>query len=343
MARILITGVAGFIGSSLARQLCSADAGHEVVGVDDLSTGNMENISGVANLDFVQGNIQEQAVMEQLCRGVDTIFHEAAVASVPRSVLDPLTSHRANIDGTLTVLLAAKEAGVRRILYAASSSAYGDSATLPKEESMPTAPISPYAVQKLAAEHYMQCFHRVYGMETVCLRYFNVFGPHQAADSPYSGVLAKFITAMLEGQRPTIFGDGSQSRDFTYIDDVVEANMLAALAPPERVAGKVYNVAGAQQHSLLETYRLIAELTGFKQEPSFGPPRTGDVQHSLADISRAQRDLGYWPDVEFLEGLRRTVAWYASKTSPAADTPTVRPQPRREAGNQGPRALPADG
>ena len=318
MARILITGVAGFIGSSLARQLCAPGAGHDVVGVDDLSTGNLENIAGLANLDFVQGNIQEQDVVEQLCRGVDTIFHEAAVASVPKSVLDPVTSHKANIDGTLTLLLAAKEAGVRRILYAASSSAYGDSPTLPKEESMPTAPISPYAVQKLAAEHYMQSFHRVYGMETVCLRYFNVFGPHQAADSPYSGVLAKFISTMLEGQTPTIFGDGSQSRDFTYIDDVVQANMLAANAPAETVAGKVYNVACGQQQSLLETYRMIAKLTGFKEDPLFGPPRTGDVQHSLADISRAQRDLGYQPTVAFLEGLRRTIAWYASKMSSAS-------------------------
>jgi UDP-glucose 4-epimerase len=319
MAKILITGVAGFIGSSLARELCSAGSSHEVVGIDDLSTGNLENIAGLTQLELEQGNLQDRALIDRLCRGVDTIFHEAAVASVPKSVLDPITSHKANVDGTLTLLLAAREAGVRRIVYAASSSAYGDSPTLPKQESMPTAPISPYAVQKLAAEHYMQSFHHVYGMETVCLRYFNVFGPHQAADSPYSGVLAKFITSMLEGKTPTIFGDGSQSRDFTYIDNVVQANMLAAQAPAEKVAGKVYNVACGERESLLETYRLIAELVGFKEPPIFGPPRTGDVQHSLADITRARVDLGYQPTVGFQDGLRRTIAWYRTKPDKAND------------------------
>ena len=319
MSKILVTGVAGFIGSSLARELCSADSRHQVVGLDDLSTGNLENIAGLTKLEFEQGNLQDRALMDRLCRDVDTIFHEAAIPSVPKSVLDPLTSHKANVDGTLTLLLAAKEAGVRRIVYAASSSAYGDSPTLPKQESMPTAPISPYAVQKLAGEHYMQSFRRVYGMETVCLRYFNVFGPHQAADSPYSGVLAKFITSMLEGRAPTIFGDGSQSRDFTYIDNVVQANMLAVQAPAERVAGNVYNVACGERESLLETYRLIAELTGFKEPPVFGPPRTGDVQHSLADITRARVDLGYQPTMGFQDGLRRTIAWYRTQSDKAAD------------------------
>jgi nucleoside-diphosphate-sugar epimerase len=310
MSKILITGVAGFIGSSLARAF--VEAGHEVRGIDNLSTGRIGNISAIlSSMEFVAGDVRDGDLLRRLCDGRDVVFHEAALPSVPKSVIDPRSSHMANVDGTLEVLIAARDAGVRRVVYAASSSAYGESETLPKHEQMATAPMSPYAVQKLAGEHYMQAFSRVYGIETVSLRYFNVFGPYQAADSPYSGVLAKFITKMLEGQAPTIFGDGGQSRDFTYIDNVVQANVLAAFAPAEKVSGNVYNVACGERVSLLETYRILAEMLRMNQGPVYAPPRTGDIRHSLADISRAKQDLGYDPKVSFIEGLRRTVNWYA--------------------------------
>jgi UDP-glucose 4-epimerase len=235
-------------------------------------------------------------------------------------VVDPATSHTANIDGTFSLLMAARAAGVRRIIYAASSSAYGESPILPKHELMPPAPISPYAVQKLTGELYMQSFARVYQMETVCLRYFNVFGPGQAADSPYSGVLAKFITSMLAGTVPTIYGDGSQSRDFTYVQNVLEANLLAAFAPAQKVSGKVYNVACGKNYSLLETYYLLAHLIGFEKEPAFAPPRNGDIQHSLASIERANQDFGYFPAVGFVDGLSRTIDWYADQQETSAIT-----------------------
>ena len=310
MSKVLITGVAGFIGSSLARAF--VEAGHDVCGIDNLSTGRIGNISAIlSSMEFVAGDVRDGDLLRRLCDGRDVVFHEAALPSVPKSVIDPRSSHVANVDGTLEVLIAARDAGVRRVVYAASSSAYGESETLPKHEQMATAPMSPYAVQKLAGEHYMQAFSRVYGIETVSLRYFNVFGPYQAADSPYSGVLAKFITKMLEGQAPTIFGDGGQSRDFTYIDNVVQANVLAAFAPAEKISGNVYNVACGERISLLETYRILAEMLRINQGPVFAPPRTGDIRHSLADISRAKQDLGYDPKVSFIEGLRRTVNWYA--------------------------------
>ncbi len=317
MGTTLITGAAGFIGSSIARALVAQ--GQDVRGLDNLSTGRLSNLESIKDgIDFHVADLQDYDSVLRLCDGVETIFHEGALPSVPKSVLDPLTSHKSNIEGTLNLLLAAKEAGVRRIVYAASSSAYGNSATLPKHEAMVTAPISPYAVQKLTGELYMQSFHAVYGLETVCLRYFNVFGPYQAADSPYSGVLAKFSTSMLDGELPTIFGDGSQSRDFTFIDNVVEANLRAAAAPAERVAGKVYNVAMGSQTSLLEIYRMLGEITGFNGEPKFGPTRIGDVQHSLADITRAHNDFGYNPTISFREGLNRTVNWYAAERSSLA-------------------------
>ena len=312
MSTFLVTGAAGFIGSSLVHRLC-AD-GHQVRGIDNLATGHIENLNGVLDrMDFRKGDIRDEDLMRALCQGTEVIFHEAALPSVPKSIVDPVASHQANIDGTLSVLMAARDAGVRRIVYAASSSAYGESPTLPKREDMPAAPISPYAVQKLTGELYMQCFARVYGMETVCLRYFNVFGPAQAADSPYSGVLAKFITLMLSGVSPAIYGDGSQSRDFTYIDNVVEANLLAASAPAADVSGKVYNVACGQRFSLLSTYYLIAEMLDFRKQPLFNAPRAGDIQHSLADITRARHDLGYQPIVNFEDGLRRTIDWYAEQ------------------------------
>jgi UDP-glucose 4-epimerase len=288
--------------------------GHIVIGVDNLITGNLENLQPVRRqMDFQQLDIRERDAIAQLCARVDVIFHEAALPSVPKSVLDPATSHMHNVEGTLNLLLAARDAGVPRVIYAASSSAYGESVILPKHEGMPTAPISPYAVQKLAGEHYMQSFARVYGMETVCLRYFNVFGPCQAADSPYSGVLAKFITSMLAGTAPTICGDGTQSRDFTYVQNVVRANIQAASAPGEVVSGKVYNVACGERHTLLDTYETLARLTGFTEPPRFASPRKGDILHSQADIARARQDLGYEPEVGFEEGLSRTVEWYAER------------------------------
>lgn len=312
MSTMLVTGAAGFIGSSLVRELCAR--GHKVRGIDNLVTGWMENLSGTLDqIDFHEGDVCDDALIRSLCDGVEVVFHEAALPSVPKSVLDPVTSHQANINGTLSVLMAARDAGVKRVVYAASSSAYGESPTLPKHEDMPTDPISPYAVQKLTGELYMRCFARVYGMETVCLRYFNVFGPFQAADSPYSGVLAKFITLMLSGVSPVINGDGSQSRDFTYIDNVVQANLLAASAPAGNVCGNAYNVACGKRYSLLETYYLIADLIGFKKQPLFAPPRKGDIQHSLADISRARQDFSYAPNVGFEEGLRKTIDWYACR------------------------------
>jgi UDP-glucose 4-epimerase len=315
--KVLVTGAAGFVGSAITRRMIGD--GHAVVGVDNLSTGNLENLIPVRErMEFHEADIRDGAAMERLCDGVEVIFHEAALPSVPKSVLDPLTSHQNNIEGTLMVLLAARAKGVRRVVYAASSSAYGESPTLPKHEGMTPAPISPYAVQKLTGELYMQSFTRVYGLETVSLRYFNVFGPYQAADSPYSGVLAKFITSMLANESPVVYGDGQQSRDFTYIDNVVEANLLAATAVAERVSGRVYNVACGERYSLLDTFRILQEITGFAGELKFGPPRTGDIQHSLAAIEQAQEDLGYAPGVDFVEGLRRTVAWYASRLGVAA-------------------------
>ena len=312
MARILVTGVAGFIGSSLARELISR--GHELRGIDNLSGGKLENICDLlSNMDFEHADHCNQALVKKLCKGIDIVFHQGAIPSVPKSVIDPLGSHHANVDGTLSVLLAARDAGVRRVVYAASSSAYGESPTLPKHEAMPTLPISPYAVQKLAGELYMQSFAKVYPIETVCLRYFNVFGPHQSADSPYSGVLAKFITSMLAGTRPTIFGDGSQSRDFTYIQNVVEANILAAFAPAERVNGNVYNIACGERHSLLETYEILAPMLAFEGSPAFAEARAADIQHSLADITRAKEDLGYSPSIGFIDGLRSTVEWYRTQ------------------------------
>jgi UDP-glucose 4-epimerase len=232
---------------------------------------------------------------------------------VPKSVLDPIGSNRANVDGTVNVLVAARDAKVKRVIYAASSSAYGDTPTLPKHERMTPDPISPYAVAKLASERYMISFYRCYGLETVALRYFNIFGPRQDPSSPYSGVLAKFITLMLAGKQPTIFGDGEQSRDFTYIDNAVEANLLACKAPAKQVAGKVFNVATGRRVTLNETFKFLQTLTSYSGSPIYGAERSGDIKHSLADISAAEEHLGYKPTVNFQDGLRQTVAWYRSQ------------------------------
>lgn len=320
MALQLITGVAGFVGSSLARALL--EQGEQVRGIDNFATGKRENIADiVSRMDFREADLLDLDSMEKACQGVECVFHQAAIPSVPKSVLDPLGSNRANVDGTVNILVAARDAKVRRVVYAASSSAYGDTPTLPKHEEMTPNPISPYAVAKLAGEYYMHSFHRCYGLETVSLRYFNIFGPRQDPTSPYSGVLAKFITQMLHGEQPTIFGDGSQSRDFTYIDNAVEANLLAAKAPAAKAAGRVFNVATGSRVNLKETFDLLKKLTGFTDQAKYGPEREGDVKHSLADISRAQAQLGYRLRIDFDEGLKRTVEWYRGQSQAAAACP----------------------
>src|ERR1700733_15296630 len=309
MALYLITGISGFIGSSLARAVLAR--GEQVRGVDNFSTGNRENISEIlARIDFREADILDLDAMHKACAGVDFVLHQAAIPSVPKSVLDPLGSNRANIDGTVNVLVAARDAKVKRVVYAASSSAYGDTPTLPKHEAMRPDPISPYAVQKLASEQYMISFYRCYGLETVCLRYFNIFGPRQDPSSPYSGVLAKFITLMLRGEQPAIFGDGEQSRDFTYIDNAVDANLRACKAPAARAAGQVFNVATGTRFTLNETFKLLQGMTPYNGQPKYAAERGGDIKHSLADISKAEAGLGYKPKVDFEEGLRRTVDWY---------------------------------
>lgn len=309
MATHLITGVAGFIGSSIARALL--DRGEQVRGVDNLATGKRENIAEIADrIDFREADLLDLEAMKLACRGVNWVFHQAAIPSVPKSVLDPLGSNQANVDGTVNLLIAARDAKVRRVMYAASSSAYGDTPTLPKHEQMTPNPISPYAVAKLASEHYMISFYRCYGLETVCLRYFNIFGPRQDPTSPYSGVLAKFITQMLRGEQSTIFGDGGQSRDFTYIDNAVSANLLAAEAPAAKVAGKVFNVATGTRADLNETFEILKKLTGYSGTVKHAPEREGDIKHSLADITLAREGFAYEPKVNFEEGLKRTVEWY---------------------------------
>jgi nucleoside-diphosphate-sugar epimerase len=312
MALYLITGIGGFIGSSLARALLARGA--QVRGVDNFATGKRENIADILDrIDFREADILDPDTMKRACEGVDYVLHQAAIPSVPKSVLDPLASNRANVDGTVSVLVAARDAKVKRVVYAASSSAYGDTPTLPKHEGMTPNPISPYAVAKLASEHYMISFYRCYGLETVALRYFNIFGPRQDPSSPYSGVLAKFITLMLRGEQPTIFGDGEQSRDFTYIDNAVEANLLACEAPASEAAGKVFNVATGRRITLNETVKMLQGLTSYSGDTIYGPERGGDIKHSLADISKAEAHLRYRPKVNFEEGLRRTVDWYRGK------------------------------
>ena len=316
MALHLITGIAGFIGSSIARALL--EQGEKVRGIDNFATGKRENLAEIAGrIDFREADLLDLDAMHSACQGVDYVFHEAAIPSVPKSVLDPLGSNRANVDGTVNLLVAARDAKVRRVMYAASSSAYGDTPTLPKHEEMIPNPISPYAVAKLASEHYMTSFYRCYGLETVSLRYFNIFGPRQDPTSPYSGVLAKFITLMLRGEQPTIFGDGGQSRDFTYIDNAVSANLLAARAPSAKVAGRMFNVATGTRVDLNETFQVLKKLTGYQGEVKYGPEREGDIKHSLADISRAQSAFGYEPKVNFEDGLRRTVEWYRGQSKAA--------------------------
>jgi UDP-glucose 4-epimerase len=304
----LVTGAAGFIGRSIAAALLAR--GETVRGIDSFITGKRANLVGLEAMEFIEGDLADPSACAQACAGVEIVFHEAALASVPRSVADPVGTNRNCVDATLNLLVAAREAGVHRVVYAGSSSAYGESPTQPKHEQMLPAPISPYAVAKLAGEHYMGAFTRVYGLETVVLRYFNVFGPYQDPTSHYSGVLAIFCRHMLAGQQPTIFGDGEQSRDFTYIDNVVHANLLAAAAPAEKVSGRTMNTATGSRITLNETFAILRELTGYSGQPAYAEERAGDIRDSLADIRLAGELLGYQPIVDFREGLRRTVEWY---------------------------------
>ena len=308
MAKYLVTGAAGFIGRSIASALLAR--GDSVRGIDSFITGRRENLIGLDGMEFMEGDLSDPAVCAQACAGVEIVFHEAALASVPRSVADPVATNLHCVTATLNLLVAARAAQVRRVIYAGSSSVYGNSPTLPKHEAMAPNPISPYAVAKLAGEQYMRSFARVYGLETVVLRYFNVFGPHQDPTSHYSGVLAIFCRRMLAGQQPTIYGDGSQSRDFTYIDNVVYANLLAAAAPAEKVSGQTMNAATGMRITLNETFDILKDLTGYTGSPAYAPPRSGDIRDSLADISLAGELLGYQPQVDFREGLTRTVEWY---------------------------------
>lgn len=314
MAKYLVTGAAGFIGRSIAAALLAR--GESVRGVDNLSTGKRENLAGLEAMEFITGDLSNPAVCAEACKGVEIVFHEAALPSVPRSVADPIATNISCVDATLNLLVAARAAGVRRVIYAASSAAYGDTPTLPKHEGMLPAPITPYAVAKLTGEHYLACFTRVYGLETVSLRYFNVFGPYQDPTSHYSGVLAIFCRKMLAGDQPTIYGDGEQSRDFTYIDNVVAGNLLAAAAPAVKVSGQMMNLATGARITLNQTFDILKDLTGYEGKPAYADGRAGDIKDSLADISRAKMLLGYEPKVDFREGLRRTVEWY--KTLPVA-------------------------
>ena len=308
MGKFLVTGAAGFIGRSIAAELLAR--GEQVRGIDNFITGKQSNLAGLEEMEFIEGDLRQPSVCARACEGVEAIFHEAALASVPRSVADPAGTNEHCVTATLNVLVAAREAGVRRVVYAGSSSAYGDTPTLPKSESMTPNPISPYAAAKLAGEQYMRVFARVYGLETVVLRYFNVFGPYQDPTSQYSGVLAIFCRKMLAGEQPTIYGDGEQSRDFTYIENVVRANLLAASAPGERVSGRVMNLATGERFTLNQTFTMLKEMTGYHGEPAYAAPRAGDIRDSLADIGLARELLGYEPLVGFGEGLRRTVEWY---------------------------------
>jgi UDP-glucose 4-epimerase len=308
LPKYLVTGVAGFIGRSIAAALL--ERGESVRGVDSFITGKRENLAGLEALEFLTGDLADPAVCAQACAGVEVVFHEAALASVPRSVADPIATNRNCVDATLNLLVAARAAGVRRVIYAGSSSAYGDTPTLPKHEAMAPNPISPYAVAKLAGENYMRSFSRVYGLETVTLRYFNVFGPYQDPTSHYSGVMAIFCRKMLAGEQPTIYGDGEQSRDFTFIANVVSANLLAAKAPAERVSGLAINVATGQRITLNQTFQELCSITGYKGTPAYAASRSGDIRDSLADITLARDLLGYKPLVDFREGLRLTVDWY---------------------------------
>jgi UDP-glucose 4-epimerase len=303
----VVTGGAGFIGSSLVDALLAE--GHEVRVLDDLSTGYADNVAGAA--DLTVGEITDEGVVASTFQGADLVFHEAAHRAVLHSVEQPLATDTANVHGTLTVLKAAADAGVRRVVYASSSSVYGGAETRPTPEDAPLQPRSPYAVTKLAGEYYCRVFADLYGVETVALRYFNVFGPRQRPDSAYAAVIPLFMAALLGGEPPKVHGDGTQSRDFTYIEDVVRAN-LAAAGAGSHASGRVYNIAGGREHSLLELLTILRDAIGVTVTPVHTQPRAGDLRHSCADASRARAELGWEAEVSFEEGLRRTVDWLAS-------------------------------
>ncbi len=307
MAKVLVTGGAGFIGSHIAEAL--VNRGHQVRVLDNLSTGHLSNMADFRDrIEFIQGDLLDMPTVVRAVEGVQYVFHQAALASVPRSVERPLDTHAACVTGTLNLLDAARRAGVERLVYAASSSAYGDQPFASKREADLPSPISPYGAAKLAGEYYCQAFTATYGFPTVCLRYFNVFGPRQDPNSPYSAVIPLFITAMVSGRQPVIYGDGRQSRDFTYVANVVEANLLAAEAPG--VAGRVFNIANGRSTDLLTLLSTLNRLLGMNVEPRFAPPRPGDVRESMADITLARKLLGYEPKVDFEEGLRLSIAYY---------------------------------
>jgi UDP-glucose 4-epimerase len=307
----LVTGGAGFIGSHICERLLRE--GHAVRVLDDFSNGKQENLRGMAgDIEVVRGDVRDRDTVARAVEGAYVVFHEAALGSVPRSVADPVTTHESNITGTLNILLAAKDLGVRRVVFASSSSVYGETPVLPKQEDMKPEPLSPYALSKLSAEQYCGMFHRVYGSETVALRYFNIFGPRQDPESQYAAVIPKFVTAILNGRRPVIFGDGLQSRDFTYVDNVVQANLLASEA--DAAAGRFFNVACGGRYTLLDLLARIKQILASDIEPIHDPPRPGDVRDSQASIEAAETILGYKVTVDFDEGLRRTVEWYREQT-----------------------------
>jgi nucleoside-diphosphate-sugar epimerase len=311
MSSYLITGGAGFIGSHLAEELIRR--GQRVRVVDSLITGKRRNLEHLPRVEFLEGDLADPAVAQKAVEGMEYVLHQAAIPSVPRSVKDPVTSNRANVDASLNVLVAARDAGIRRVVYAGSSSAYGDTPTLPKREEMPPNPLSPYALQKLVAEQYCQLFTRLYGLETVTIRYFNVFGPRQDPGSPYSGVISLFSTALLEGRQPMIYGDGEQTRDFTYVANVVDGVLRACEA--KDASGEVINVATGGRISLNELLRTMNRIVGTNIEPIYAEPRAGDVRDSQADIGKAQRLLGYTPSVGLEDGLRKTLDWCRAEAS----------------------------
>jgi len=307
--RIIVTGGAGFIGSALVRGLLAEDDSAHVLVLDNLSTGKLQNLDGLrGEVELHQVDLRHYQAIAGLFDGAELVFHLAAIPSVPRSIAEPEASHEVNVNGTFNVLLAAQRHRARRVIYSGSSSAYGDTPTLPKTESMPPQPKSPYAVQKLVGEYYASVFTQVYGLETVAVRFFNVFGPRQDPGSPYSGVISLFIDALLQRRPPTIFGDGEQSRDFTYVDNIVQLCLKAARAP--EAAGKLYNGGVGGRFTLNEAWRVLQKIEGVEIPPRYGPPRPGDILHSQADIANACRELGYQPEIDFEEGLRRTVEWF---------------------------------
>lgn len=308
MAQYLVTGGAGFIGSNIAIELVRR--GETVRIIDNLATGRKQNIEGILDrVEFVEGDICDLETIRRAASGVDYVLHQAAIPSVARSVEDPVTTNSANVTGTLNVLLSARDARVKRLIFASSSSVYGDSPTLPKEENMPPNPLSPYAASKLIGEYYCKIFQSLFGLETICLRYFNVFGPRQDPTSHYAAVVPIFITSLASGRQPTVYGDGLQSRDFTFVENVIEANLRACAAPKE-ATGQVYNVACGERFTLLDLLQEIGKILNKKPRPILEPARPGDVKHSLADISLARKNLSFEPKVSFPEGLRRTGEWF---------------------------------